>query len=419
MTSKFYQNKRKELASLLVNNSIAILHSNYQIFKSADSVYDFKVNNNFYYLTGLKEENIILVLTKVNNECKEYLFIEKNDPVLVKWVGAKYEKEEAMRISGIANVLYMNQFQSFIEGMIMPSRYSTELVETIYLDLEKRDLPLYYTFALDYAAKLKTDFPYVVIKNIYPEVIRLRMIKDEEEVDEIKKSIESTRKAIYNIYLHHNELKNEAHAVAYHDFSLNYENKRTSFGTIMASGKNACILHYEDNNQDIGKDVLMLMDLGSSTEGYASDISRTFPVSGKFTERQKAIYQVVLDCNKACIDYATAGMSWKELNDYARNLLAEGLIKLNVMTNKEDVSKYYYHSIGHSLGLDVHDPNIAGLGLLEGMVITIEPGLYIEEEGIGVRIEDNILITKGKAINLSASIIKEVNDIEDFMKGDK
>ncbi len=417
MTSMFYQRKRKELAKALVNNSIAIIHSNYQTFKSADSTHEFKVNNNFYYLTGLKEDNIILVLANINNEYKEYLFIEKNDPVLVKWVGAKYEKAEASSVSGVANILYMDQFKGFVEGIIQPSRHSTELIDTIYLDLEKRDLPLYNTFALEYAKYLQSNFPYVVIKNIYPDIIRLRMIKEECEIEEIKRSIESTRKAIYNIYTHHNELKNEAHAVAYHDFSLNFENKRTSFGTIMASGKNACILHYEENNQDIENDVLMLMDLGSSTNGYASDISRTFPVSGKFTSRQKEVYQVVLDCNKACIDYAKAGMTWKELNDYARNLLAEGLIKLGVTSNKEDVVKYYYHSIGHSLGLDVHDPNIAGLGLLEGMVITIEPGLYIEEEGIGIRIEDNIVITKGKAINLSESIIKEVNDIENFMKG--
>ena len=335
----------------------------------------------------------------------------------VNTVGSKYEKAEASEISGVKTVLYMSQFKSFIEGIIQPSRHSTDLVETVYLDLEKRDLPLYNTYALEYAKYLQTNFPYVAIKNIYPEVIRLRMIKEKCEVEEIKKSIESTKNAIYNIYNHRSLLKNEAHAVAYHDFSLNCENKRTSFGTIMASGKNACILHYESNNQDIEKDCLMLMDLGSSTNGYASDISRTFPVSGKFTDRQKAIYQVVLDCNKACIDYATAGMSWKELNDYARNFLAEGLVKLNIIENHDDVSKYYYHSIGHSLGLDVHDPNLAALGLLEGMVITIEPGLYVEEESIVVRIEDNILITKGKAINLSECIIKEVSDIEDFMKG--
>ena len=187
----------------------------------------------------------------------------------------------------------------------------------------------------------------------------------------------------------------------------------------MASGKNACILHYEDNNSEIEENSLMLMDLGSSTNCYASDISRTFPVSGKFTPRQKEIYQAVLDTNKACIKYATDGMSWKELNDYAKDMLAEALIRLNVMKDKSQLGEYYYHSIGHSLGLDVHDPNIASLGIKEGMVITIEPGLYIKEEGIGIRIEDDILITKGEAICLSQDIIKEVEDLENFMKEGK
>ena len=165
------------MAKALVNNSIAIIHSNYQTFKSADSTHEFKVNNNFYYLTGLKEDNIILVLANINNEYKEYLFIEKNDPVLVKWVGAKYEKAEASSISGVANILYMDQFKGFVEGIIQPSRHSTELIDNIYLDLEKRDLPLYNTFALEYAKYLQSNFPYVVIKNIYPDIIRLRMIK--------------------------------------------------------------------------------------------------------------------------------------------------------------------------------------------------------------------------------------------------
>ena len=134
MTAKFYKNKRNELSKVLVNNSIAIIHSNYQTFKSADSLHEFKVNNNFYYLTGLKEDNIILVLANINNEYKEYLFIEKNDPILVKWVGAKYEKEEASKISGISNILYMDQFKGFVEGIVQPSRHSTELIDTIYSD---------------------------------------------------------------------------------------------------------------------------------------------------------------------------------------------------------------------------------------------------------------------------------------------
>jgi len=417
MTSNFYIKKRQELTDKIENNSLVILHSNYQTFKSADSIYEFHVNNNFYYLTGLKQDNIILVLGKINGNHFEHLFIDENDPILVKWVGAKYTKEEASELSGIEekNISYTTGFDKYVEMLIQPSRYSDALLDKIYLDLERRDLPLYDTFGLKYAKYLQENFPYVVIKNIYPFIINMRMYKEAEEVEEIRKSIESTRRAIYNIFSHHHLLKNEAEAVAYHDFVLTCEHKKTSFGTIMASGKNACILHYEDNNSDIEKDSLMLMDLGSSTNCYASDISRTFPVSGKFTDRQKEIYQAVLDVNKACIKYAKDGMTWKELNDYAKELLAEALIRLNVMKEKSSLGEYYFHSIGHSLGLDVHDPNIASLGIQKGMVITIEPGLYIPEEGIGIRIEDDILITDGEAINLSESIIKEVEDLEKFM----
>ena len=158
------------------------------------------------------------------------------------------------------------------------------------------------------------------------------------------------------------------------------------------------------------------MDVGCYTNHYASDITRTFPVSGKFSERQKQVYEIVLDCNKKCIAYAKAGMSWKELNDYAKKILAEGCKKLGLIKEDSELIKYYFHSIGHSVGLDVHDPNLMNLGLLEGMVITIEPGLYIKEWGIGIRIEDNILITCEKAIVLSKNIIKEIKDIEAFLQ---
>ena len=242
------------------------------------------------------------------------------------------------------------------------------------------------------------------------------MCKNEFEVAMIKESIGTTKRAIENVMIHHHELSNESVANAYHDFTIIKEGKCLSFNDIIASGKNATVLHYDSNNSDITENSLLLMDVGCYTKHYSSDISRTFPVNGKFTERQKEVYQVVLDVNKKCIEYAKDGMSWKELNDYAKSLLAEGCKKLGLIKEDHELIKYYFHSIGHSLGLDVHDPNIASLGLKEGMVITIEPGLYIPEESIGIRIEDNILITKDKAINLSVDIIKEIDDIENFMK---
>lgn len=418
MIKEFYQKKRQELTNQIENDSIAILHSNYEVFKSADAIYNFNVNKNFYYLTGLNEDNIILILGRFDNIAYEWLFIDENDPVLVKWVGAKYTKEEASKITGIniKNIHYTSNFENFVRNLIQPNRNVLRPIKNIYLDLENRNIPLYNTFALDYSKKIKESYPFIIVKNIYNTIIDLRSIKEKCEIEEIKKSIDTTNRAILNVYHHHNEIKNEKIGCAYHDFVLNCDGKEKSFGTIMASGQNACTLHYEENNSDCKEEDLMLMDLGSSTNGYASDISRTFPIGGKFSKRQKEIYNAVLDTNKKCIEYATAGITWNELNAYARNLLTEHLIRLNVMETKEELSEYYFHSVSHSLGLDVHDPCDYSKPLRAGMVITIEPGLYIAKEGIGIRIEDDILITEKKAICLSSDLIKEIKDLEKELK---
>lgn len=414
MIKEFYQSKRKELVNQIENDSVVILHSNYEVFKSADSIYDFSVNKNFYYLTGLNESNITLVLGRFDNLAYEWLFIDENDPILVKWVGAKYTKEEAANISGIdiKNIHYNSNFDSFIRNLIQPNRNVLRAVKNIYLDLEVRDIPQYNTFALEYSKEIKNKYPSIVIKNIYQNIIDLRTIKEPCEIEEIKKSIDTTKRAILNVYHHNNEITNEKIGCAYHDFVLNCDGKQKSFGTIMAGGKNACTLHYEDNNSDVSKDDLMLMDLGSSTNGYASDISRTFPIGGKFSKRQKEVYEAVLDTNKKCIKFAKAGITWNELNAYARTLLTEHLIKLGVMETKEELSEYYFHSVSHSLGLDVHDPCDYNKKLRPGMVITIEPGLYIAKEGIGIRIEDDILITETGSVCLSSDLVKEVAELE-------
>ena len=409
---------RRDFYEFLDDNSIAIIYSGNEVHKSADAVHDFFINNNFYYLTGIDQSNVILVMGKFNNEYFEWLFLKPCDEYTAKWLGETLSFEKASEISGIdvRSIFDISSFNSRVDSLYQTNRYGLNEAKVVYLDLEQKNIPLYNTFALEYARKLKDRFPSIVIKNCYNQVIIQRMGKNEKEVELIKESIGTTKRAIENVMIHHKELSNESVANAYHDFTIIKEGKCLSFNDIIASGKNATVLHYDSNNSDIIDNSLLLMDVGCYTKHYSSDISRTFPVSGKFTQRQKEVYQVVLDVNKKCIDYARHGMTWKELNDYAKSLLAEGCKKLGLIKEDHELIKYYFHSIGHSLGLDVHDPNIASLGLKEGMVITIEPGLYIPEESIGIRIEDNILITKGKAINLSADIIKEIDDIENFMK---
>lgn len=413
-----YQNRRKELFNKMADESVAILHSGFSTFKSADASYPFFVNNNFYYLTGIDQVDVTLVIGKFANTYKEWLFIDEIDEVMAKWVGKTLNKEEASEISGVdvRNIMYNGFFNRFIGNILQPMRHFVDVAKNVYLDLERRGQALYNTFALELSHRLQKEYPSVKFENLYPLVVNQRMQKDESEVLLIKESIGTTKRAIYNVMEHSKEHNSECLAEAYHNFILTKEGKTSSFGNIIASGKNGTILHYEDNNSEIKPNSLLLMDVGCYTKHYSSDISRTFPVSGKFTKRQKEVYEVVLDCNKRCIEYAKAGISWKELNDYAKGILAKGCIKLGLIKEESEVTKYYYHSIGHSLGLDVHDPSIDNLGLLDGMIITIEPGLYIEEEEIGIRIEDNILITKDKAILLSSDIVKEVNDIEKLMK---
>lgn len=416
--TEYLKLNRKRFFESLDDNSIAILHSGYEKFKSADATYDFFINNNFYYLTGIDQSNVILVVGKFNGVYVEWLFIKPCDEYTRKWLGATLSFEEASAISGIEvkNIFDIEYFNAKVDALYQSNRYGLNEVTTVYLDLEQRNIPLYNTYALDYASKLRNRFPSVVVKNCYNNIVSLRMCKNEAEVELMKQSIGTTKRAIENVMIHHNELSNESIANAYHDFTIIKEGKVLSFNDIIASGINATVLHYDSNDSDIVPNSLLLMDVGCYTKHYSSDITRTFPVNGKFTERQKEVYEVVLDVNKKCIDYAKAGMTWFELNQYANNLLAEGCIKLGLIKEKNELVKYYFHSIGHSVGLDVHDPSIASKGLVEGMVITIEPGLYIPEESIGIRIEDNIVITKDKAINLSSDIIKEVKDIEEFMK---
>lgn len=415
---ELYIKRRKSVFHKLMDNSIAILHSGYKQFKSADSEYPFVVNHNFYYLTGIDQADVTLVIGKFNQEYHEYLFLDSIDEVMAKWVGRTLYKKEASEISGISteNMRFNENFHTFITNTLQPTRHFTNVAENVYLDLERREQTLYNTFALVFARKLKKEYPSVKIENLYAMLLRLRMVKEEYEVELIRESIETTKKAIYNVMYHAKEHHMESIAQAYHDFELIAADKINSFDPIIAAGHNATILHYVANNSKIEPDTLMLMDVGCYTKHYSSDISRTFPVSGKFTDRQKEVYEIVLDCNKKCIAYAKAGMSWKELNDFAKRILANGCKKLGLIKEDCELEKYYFHSIGHSLGLDVHDPSIDNLGLLEGMVITIEPGLYIPEESIGIRIEDDIQITKDKAIVLSKDIIKEIKDIENMMK---
>ena len=393
--------------------SLTIMFSGRNIQKTGDQDFDFEVDKNFYYLTGINQNDVILVMLKNEQIEKSVLFIEKNDPVYMKWYGKKLTKDEAKEISGIDNIYYLEQFSQFVFSSINSTRQGNNLYDKIYLNLERRNS----TPALEYAKEIKDKYPEIQIFNNYNTIVNLRMYKSNEEVDLIKASIETTRFGIEELMKNSKSGIYEYQLESYYDMYIKMNGQKdVSFKTIAAGGVNATVLHYSTNNTILHDDELVLFDLGCRTDYYISDITRTFPVNGRFNKRQKEVYEKVLNVNKKCIEFLKDGITWKEYNDYARDLIAKACIDLGLIKDESEVGKYYWHSIGHSIGLDTHDPNLNYLPIKEGMTLTVEPGIYIEEEKIGIRIEDDVLITKDGCINLSKDIIKEVKDIEEFMK---
>lgn len=414
-----FSRNRDRLFEQLEENSFLLLHSGNAPHRTTDQFYPFRVSKNFYYLTGIKESNCTLLLMKTKKENQSFLFIDETTDFMRQWVGEKITKEEASSQSEIEekNIMFTPSLDSFVNRIMTFSRGNKVTPpKHIYLDLfrpSKDHDPLAYKVYKKYLDKYKE----LNVKNLNEHLSFLRMFKNKYEIEDIKKAIRITNEGIKRMMneVSHRYYENQVEADFMHEIALN-GSRLIGFDTILASGKNATILHYEENNQRIEQDSLILCDLGAEWDEYSADISRTFPSSGVYSERQKELYEIVLKANKETIEYAKPGLTWEELNKFARDILIKECKRIDLIKEDKEISKYYYHSIGHFLGLDVHDVGQYGVTLQEGMVITIEPGLYIKKESIGIRIEDDILITKGGCINLSEDIIKEVDDIERFMR---
>ncbi len=421
MKTKDFINRRVSFSSQMQDNSFALFYSGMAPHKTLDAFYVFTPDRNFYYLTGLKRENFYLLLAKTTSGHKEYLFIEEPSDYATKWLGRRMTKEEAAKISGIEekNIRFVEQFKAFVaQGVMLDSRKSVfeNTPEHLYLDLY-RYKPMIKPVSLEVFKEIIDTYPELMIKDSRKITDELRRIKSDDEIKEIKKAIAYTKAGIEAILKYAKPGINENTIEAKFEFEIKLAgSKGISFDTIVASGKNATVLHYIDNNSDVAENEMVLLDLGALSGLYAADISRTFPVSKKFTERQKQFYQIVLDVNKKTIEKIKPGIYVDELNQFARDELAKGLMGIGKIKEISEIDKYYYHSVSHYLGIDVHDVGTYKKPLEPGVVLTVEPGLYIEEEGIGIRIEDDILVTKDGHENLSKAIIKEINAIEDFMK---
>ena len=407
-----YSNRRQKVIKSLPNNSAVLIFSGRAPQKSEDETYDFSVNRNFYYLTGLDKEDMALLMYNIDGVTKEIMFILPFDEQLARWVGGRLSSDKVREISEVNDVREYEQLDSTISFIMNNMRKDNNFI--FYFDLWQYNMKQNPSEGSLYARKLQNTYPAIVIKDIYPILTKLRLIKDEYEISCIRKAIHTTNMGILQMMRTSKPGINEMTMNGVFDFVLRQSMcKETAFKTIAASGARATILHYSDNDQIMKDGEMFLCDLGATYNYYKADISRTFPVNGKFTERQKELYQIVLNAQKIVEDNARVGIKIKDLNQmvvdyYKIELPKHGLSK--------DVSEYYFHSCSHHLGLDTHDVD-GGLGatLEAGMVITNEPGLYIEDEKIGIRIEDDLLITETGVEVLSSKIIKEIDEIEKVM----
>ncbi|MGZ4113167.1 MAG: aminopeptidase P N-terminal domain-containing protein [Tumebacillaceae bacterium] len=416
MNQPFVINNRKNLLAKLADKSVAILFAGAAPSKTADQIYEFTPNRNFYYLTGIDKPSIALVITKFGEHVSETIYIEKADPVLEKWEGKKLNAEQATAASGVHNIDYIDDLNKAIDRELLRHDY-----KHLYLDFERRGWDGVATPAHQFAKSVQEKYPFLSIENLYHEITRLRMIKSEEEVAKLRKAIEITDKGIQNMMNHARPGIMEYELEAHFDFILKSNNvKHHAFHSIIASGANATVLHYEDNDMQAQDNELVLIDLGAQYQHYNADISRTFPVNGTFTDRQKVLYNIVLKAELETIKAIKPGLPFSELNAITKRVLAEECKQIGLITTDEEINELYYHNVSHYLGLDTHDPGNYRDELLQpGMVITVEPGLYVAAESIGIRIEDDVLVTETGYEVLSKDIIKTVDEIEAFMAGAK
>jgi len=415
---------RKNLAHRLKPKSIAIFNANDEQLRSGDQNFAFKQNPDLFYLSGIDQEQTILILFPdcPNPLYREVLFLRQTNDHIKVWEGHKYTKEEAKKASGLHQVFWLDEFWSVLQSII-------HYAENIYLNTNENDRSVYEVPYRDlrFIQQLKERYPLHYYERSALILRDLRPLKSEIEIQLTKKACEITRDAFVRVlkFTKPGVSEYEIEAEIIHEF-IRQRATGHAYNPIIASGLNANILHYNDNNQVCNAGDVILFDFGAEYANYNADMSRSIPVSGRFSPRQKEVYNAVLRVMRAATKLLVAGTIWNEYHDEVGRIMEAELIGLGLL-DKQAVAKqnpaaplykkYFMHGTSHHLGIDVHDFASRYKAFEVGNILTCEPGIYIPEEGLGIRIENNILITKNGNIDLMADIPVEVEELEDIMNG--
>jgi Xaa-Pro aminopeptidase len=426
VSSELFVLNRKRFADKLPAHSIGIFTSNDIMPTNADGSMGFKQQSDFFYLSGIDQEDSYLIIAKGSDENthKAYLFIKETNEQIAIWEGDKLSKTEAHQISGIEHIYWEHEFESISKNLVFD-------YENIYLNTNEhaRNSNPIETKSDRLLKECKTKFPLHTFKRAAPLLQSLRMIKSEWEIELIQKACNITEKAFRRLlpYIKSGTWEYEIEAEITHEF-LMHKSRGSAYSPIIASGANACILHYIQNNRMCKEGDLILMDFGCEYANYAADLTRCVPANGKFSHRQKQVYTAVLKILKFAQSQLTAGNNFNDYNKAVVACVEEALVELGLISmtdlkNQDSKNplykKYFMHGVSHFLGLDVHDVGDKKTIFSNGMVLTCEPGIYIRAEGIGVRLENDILIQQEKPVNLMKNIPIEIDEIEFLMREGK
>jgi len=409
--------------SRMKKNSFAVFNSNDIYPIGADSTFPFEQHRDIFYLTGIDQEETILLLSPQDKEIKnrEILFVKETDKNIQIWEGPKLSKEDARSISGIEKILWLNEFEPTLKEI-------TSQKNGIYLNKNEhyRNNSETQTREDRFISKFKKEYPTHSVYRSNPILQHIRSIKDPLEINQIKKACDITEMGFRRIlkFIKPGIWEYEIEAELLHEFISN-RSKGFAYSPIIASGKNANILHYIKNNSQCKSGELILIDAAAEYGNYCSDLTRTIPVSGRYSVRQKAIYNAVLNVKREATTLLTPGNLWKEYHEEVGKIMTAELLKLGLL-DKNDVrkqdpknpayKKYFMHGTSHHIGLDTHDYGLLNEPFEPNMVFTVEPGIYLPDEGFGIRIEDVVVVQEsGDPINLMKNIPIEIDEIESIM----
>jgi Xaa-Pro aminopeptidase len=416
-------NNRKRFVSNMLPNSIAVFVSNDEWPSNGDALHSFKQNSDLYWLSGIVQEDSMVVLFPDNPDPKfrEVLVLVRPNELKEKWDGKRLRAAEAKSISGIGTVVWLDSLDALLQGWI-------HLADTIYLDSNENDRKASALRSREYRFidEMKAQYPLHHFMRAAKIMKELRAIKSKEEIVVVQKAIDITDNTFRRLmkFIQPGVNECEIEAEIWHSF-LSQRATGPAYGSIIASGDNARTLHYVSNNADCKDGDLILMDFGAEYGGYCADLTRTIPVNGKFTKRQKTVYNACLHLHNYAKSILKPGISILDYTDKVgeeatQQFLKIGLLKKSDVKNEDPDNrayrKYLYHGISHHLGIDVHDLGTRTAPIKAGMLFTIEPGIYIEEEQMGVRIENNFWITKNGNTDLMKNIPITVEEIESYMK---